>query len=99
MTALIIILCILFFFFILLLFPVTVSASFEDEFAAKVTYLFIHYKILPQSEKAEQKQETTDEEKEKKKQGNDTLSKIKGIIKQKGFYVLPATIKEKFEYN
>jgi len=86
MTALIIILCIILFFFILLLFPVTVCAGFEDELTAKVTYLFIHYKILPQPEKPEQKEEEDkkEEEKDEKQKENGTISKIKGIIKQKG---------------
>ena len=86
MTALIIILCIILFFFILLLFPVTVYAGFEDELTAKITYLFIHYKILPQPEKPEQKEEEDkkEEEKDEKQKENGTISKIKGIIKQKG---------------
>lgn len=96
MTALIIILCIILFFFILLLFPVTVYADFEDELTAKVTYLFIHYKILPQPEKPARKEEEKKKEgqKEEKQQENDTILKIKGIIKQKGLSGFLNIIKE-----
>ena len=96
MTALIIILSILFFFFLLLLCPVTVHASFEDEFTAKVTYLFFRYKILPQPEKAEaDKEENEDnEQKEEKQQKNDIKSKIKGIIEQKGLSGFLNIVKE-----
>jgi hypothetical protein len=73
-----------------------VYAGFEDELTAKVTYLFIHYKILPQPEKSKQKEEEDkkEEEKEEKQQENDTISKIKGIIKQKGLSGFLDIIKE-----
>jgi hypothetical protein len=84
MTALIIVLGIVIFLLFLLILPITVSANFENELTAKVSYLFFHYKILPQPEKPKQLEKNNKEKKEEKQEENSTISKIKGIINQKG---------------
>jgi hypothetical protein len=84
MTALIIILSIILFFLILLLCPVTVYAYFEDELTAKVRYLFITYKIHQKPEEEKRKLADGTEEIEKKVKTNETKSRIKDIIEQKG---------------
>lgn len=84
MTALLIVLGIVAFLIVLLILPVTVSASFENELTAKVSYLFFHYKILPQPEKPEQLEKEDEKKKTEKQKENSSISKLKGIIKQKG---------------
>ena len=92
MTALFIILCIVLFFLILFLCPVTVYAHFENELTAKVRYLFINYKIFPQPQKAEV--QVSEEDKKEKAKADDTKSKIKGIIEQKGLSGFLSIIKD-----
>nr|WP_319488049.1 DUF2953 domain-containing protein [uncultured Caproiciproducens sp.] len=81
MIALMIILGIILFIFALLLCPISVYARFENEFSAKVSYLFISYKIPSQPQAAEKMEKTGEEKSEEK---NDAYSKIKDIIRQKG---------------
>jgi len=92
MTALIITFSIVLFIFILLLCPVTAYARFENELTAKIRYLFISYKILPQPE--ETKGKGTEEEKKEKPKTNETKSKIKDIIEQKGLSGFLSLIKD-----
>lgn len=93
MTALWIVLGIILFLVILLLCPVHVYASFENEFSAKVRFLFIRYKVFPLPQKAEEKAEEV-EEKIEKKAGNAAKSRIRGIIEQKGLSGFLDIIKE-----
>jgi hypothetical protein len=92
MTALIIILCLVLFFFILLLCPVTVYAHFEDELTAKIRYLLVSYKIFPRPK--EEKAKAEEEEKKEKTKTDETILKIKDIIKQKGLSGFLSMIKE-----
>lgn len=83
MTALIVVLGIVLFLLILLLCPVHVYAAYENELSAKIRYLFISYKIAPSPQKAEADAQEN-KEKTEKQTGNDTKSRIRGIIEQKG---------------
>lgn len=82
MTALLVILCIFLFLFLLLLCPIHLFARFENELCVKVRWLFIHYSVFPRPPEegkpadAEGKKEITEK--------NETKSKIRGIIEQKG---------------
>ncbi len=84
MTALMVGLGIVLLLLILLLCPVYIVADFENELSAKVRYLFISYRIAPQSQKAETEEAEAVQKKKEKKNKNDAKSKIKGIIEQKG---------------
>ena len=60
MTALWVIFGICLFVLLLLLCPVTVAADFENEFSAKVRFLFVKVQIFPLPEKEQpDKQEKT----------------------------------------
>lgn len=82
MNALQIVFIIILFFGILLVCPVTVKMRFENEFTATIRYLFFRYKIRPEPKAPEQEEEKVGKEKTEEKE--DTKSKIKEIIKQKG---------------
>ncbi len=94
MTALWIVLGILLFLFILLLCPVHLYATFENEFSAKVRYLFITYKVYPQPEETKPEQAQEVKEKKEKQAENDAKSRIRGIIEQKGLSGFLEILKE-----
>jgi Protein of unknown function (DUF2953). len=81
MTALLIVLGIVLFLFVLLLFPVSVSACFEQEFSAKIKYLFFSYQIPSESQESGEPEKTGKEETGEK---SDAYSKFRDIIKRKG---------------
>lgn len=81
MNTLQIILLIVLFFGILLVCPVTVKMRFENEFTATIRYLFFRYKIRPEPEVPKREEKVG---KEKIEEKEDTKSKIKEIIRQKG---------------
>lgn len=84
MTALIVIACILLFFFLLLLCPLHIYAAYENELSARIRLLLFTFKILPQPEEKEEELKEAAKEKIEKVKDEDTLSKIRGIIQQKG---------------
>ncbi|MBW7573989.1 DUF2953 domain-containing protein [Caproiciproducens faecalis] len=81
MTALMIFMGIALFLFVLLLFPVSVSARFEEELSIKIKYLFFSYKIPADTPKAE---DTGKSGKKKTGDKSDAYSKFRDIIKRKG---------------
>jgi Protein of unknown function (DUF2953). len=83
MTALWVILGICLFVLFLLLCPVTVAVDFENEFAAKVGFLFVKVQVFPRPEKEQPEKKEKTEKKEKKEKVS-AKSKIRGILEQKG---------------
>jgi hypothetical protein len=91
MIVLIIILAIL---FLLLVCPVSLTARYECELEAKIKYLFFNYKIdFSKDEIIAETKETVKEE-AKKVKNDDTIEKIRDIIKQKGLSGFLNIIKE-----
>lgn len=92
MTVLLIILGILLFLFLLLLFPVHVSVTFETELGLKVRYLFFRYTVFPQP--PEKLAKKAAKEIKENAEENETKSKIREIIKQKGLSGFVGLLKE-----
>ncbi len=92
MIVLVIILAVL---ILLLICPVSLTAQYDSELQAKIKYLFFSYK-LDSNNKDEAASEAEEKEKEveKKVKTNDTIEKIKDIIKQKGLSGFLSIIKE-----
>lgn len=81
MLAFLIILGILLFLFLLTVIPLRLDLSFQQEFSLTLRYLFLKFPILPGKEKPEEPEEKQEEE----KQGGG-LEKVKGLLKQEGFF-------------
>lgn len=86
MTALIVALAIILFFAFLLFMPVVLYADFKNELYLSVRYLFVKIRLLPEKPKKKKKaaKEEKDNEKPKAEQENETLEKLKGIVKKTG---------------
>lgn len=93
MTALYIILGILLFFAVLMICPVTIHVLYENEFSAKVTYLFLTYTLTPEKQEETEQSEEEEEEKQKEK-SDDTKSRIQQMIEQKGLSGFISFMKE-----
>lgn len=92
MTVLLIVFGILLFLFVLLLFPVHVFLWFETELHVRVRYLFFRYTALPRP--AEKEPEPAAEKNKEKTEKNETKSKIREIIEQKGLSGFVGILKE-----
>ncbi len=93
MIVLVIILAVL---ILLLICPVSLTAQYESELQAKISYLFFSYNLDYNQDEAVVEIEETGKEEEKKIKikTNDTIEKIKDIIKQKGLSGFLNIIKE-----
>lgn len=84
MVALYIILGVLLLLLLLTLLPVGVEVRFREEFSLRLSYLFLHFDLLPGTETPEE--ETAEkEEKPEKEKGEGAGPKLKRIFKRKGF--------------
>lgn len=84
MVALYIVLGVLLFLLVLTLLPVRVDVRFQEEFYLKLSYLFLHFDLLPGEDEPEETGEE-EEKKPEKEKGEGTMPKLKRILKRKGF--------------
>lgn len=83
MTVLWIILGVFAFLFLLLLCPITLTASYETQLEAKLRFLFISYQLAPKKEKKPKKKKKV--KKQQKEPPKPKESKLKQLIKERGF--------------
>jgi hypothetical protein len=76
---------ILFLFLLMLCCPISVEAGFQDEFSARIGFLFLHYCVWPQPEKKQKEPVKQETQKESKPPEEKKFSKVKKLFQQKGF--------------
>lgn len=93
MTAIIVISCILLLIVFLLFIPVGIKLLYDGDFKVRITYLFLHFTLLPQKEKKKNKKPKKKKQKEpqeEKKEPNILLQ----LVKEKGINGLISLLNE-----
>lgn len=85
MTGFVVAGSILFLVLLLLSCPVSVEAAFQEEFSARIGFLFFHYRVWPQPEKKQKEPPKQEAQKESKPPKPKILSKVKKLFRQRGF--------------